>query len=181
MKSASLILALPTLGLAFPSFLGAENTDQILDNLREQKRTEAQAPKPEKRQGLVSSLLGDVGGLLGSVAASVDPSNKRPEPGYEFQAPGPNDSRGPCPGLNLLANYGYLPRDGYVNFGQVLSASLKAILTLSLNTPSLGLQLSLSSLINWSTSIISPPIMLNGMTSPRNPIPTSPKGLGSMC
>ncbi|KAF5361267.1 hypothetical protein D9758_010257 [Tetrapyrgos nigripes] len=31
---------------------------------------------------------------------------------HEFQAPGPNDARGPCPGLNTLANHGYLPRDG---------------------------------------------------------------------
>lgn len=26
----------------------------------------------------------------------------------EWVAPGPNDSRGPCPGLNTLANHGYL-------------------------------------------------------------------------
>ncbi|KAF5361316.1 hypothetical protein D9758_010258 [Tetrapyrgos nigripes] len=31
---------------------------------------------------------------------------------HGFQAPGPNDARGPCPGLNTLANHGYLPRDG---------------------------------------------------------------------
>ncbi|KAL4803342.1 Chloroperoxidase [Aspergillus unguis] len=30
----------------------------------------------------------------------------------EWKAPGPDDSRGPCPGLNTLANHGYLPRDG---------------------------------------------------------------------
>ncbi|KAL4891082.1 Chloroperoxidase [Aspergillus ambiguus] len=32
--------------------------------------------------------------------------------GHEFRAPGPFDSRSPCPGLNALANHGYLPRDG---------------------------------------------------------------------
>ncbi len=31
---------------------------------------------------------------------------------YRYQAPGPNDSRSPCPALNALANHGYLPRDG---------------------------------------------------------------------
>ncbi|KAG7088824.1 hypothetical protein E1B28_012780 [Marasmius oreades] len=31
---------------------------------------------------------------------------------HSWQAPGPNDSRGPCPGLNTLANHGFLPRDG---------------------------------------------------------------------
>ncbi|KAE8341947.1 hypothetical protein BDV24DRAFT_174081 [Aspergillus arachidicola] len=36
-----------------------------------------------------------------------------PDPGgHEFRAPGPFDSRSPCPGLNALANHGYLPRDG---------------------------------------------------------------------
>ncbi|KAJ7167707.1 Chloroperoxidase [Mycena filopes] len=30
----------------------------------------------------------------------------------EWAAPGPNDVRGPCVGLNTLANHGYLPRDG---------------------------------------------------------------------
>ena len=28
---------------------------------------------------------------------------------YAWQAPGPNDLRGPCPGLNALANHGYFP------------------------------------------------------------------------
>jgi len=33
--------------------------------------------------------------------------------GHEWQAPGPGDLRGPCPGLNALANHGFLPRNGY--------------------------------------------------------------------
>jgi hypothetical protein len=40
----------------------------------------------------------------GSIAEGVlNPNDKRPEPGFEFQAPKASDSRGPCPGLNLLA------------------------------------------------------------------------------
>lgn len=61
--------------------------------------------------------------MLGSVASSVDASDLRPQPGYTFEAPGPGDSRGPCPGLNLLANYGYLPRDGHVTFSEVVNAT----------------------------------------------------------
>ncbi|KAJ7057667.1 Peroxidase, family 2-domain-containing protein [Mycena amicta] len=30
----------------------------------------------------------------------------------KFIAPGPGDQRSPCPGLNTLANHGYLPRNG---------------------------------------------------------------------
>ena len=33
---------------------------------------------------------------------------------HKWIAPGPNDLRGPCPGLNALANHGYFPRSGIV-------------------------------------------------------------------
>ncbi|CAK3996732.1 Aromatic peroxygenase [Lecanosticta acicola] len=102
MKGFLSLLALPALATAFPSLKEAGNEKRLL------------------RQ--VGNLANDVQGLLGSIATSVDPENRRPEPGYHFREPRPNDSRGACPGLNLLANYGYLPRDGYVNFGQVVEA-----------------------------------------------------------
>lgn len=84
MKPSFPLLALPSLALAFP-----------------------RAAPEDKRQllGQVDNLLNDVSGLLGSVASSINPDNYRPEPGYDFKAPGPGDSRGPCPGLNLLANH----------------------------------------------------------------------------
>jgi len=102
MKYGSALLALPALTLALPGY----------------------NKEPEKRQLLtvVGNLLDDVEALVGSVASMIDPDNYRPEPGYDFIAPGPGDSRGPCPGLNLLANHGYLPRDGHVSFSQVLLA-----------------------------------------------------------
>lgn len=31
---------------------------------------------------------------------------------YKFVAPGPTDQRGPCPGLNALANHNYMPHNG---------------------------------------------------------------------
>lgn len=107
MKGSLSFVALPALAAALPSFKGAAGS--------------------EKRQfdEALGALAGDLTGLLGSVATSVNPDNLRPEPGYEFQEPGPNDSRGPCPGLNTLANHGYLPRDGHVSFGQVLEATAR--------------------------------------------------------
>lgn len=122
MKSAFIILALAGFSTAFPGMLGVESKRDMVEKLQDARNNEAL----DKRQGLIpnlGSLLNDVKGLLGSAASSIDPDNYRPEPGYEFKAPGPDDSRGPCPGLNLLANYGYLPRDGYVNFGQVVEAT----------------------------------------------------------
>ncbi|KAK3684323.1 Chloroperoxidase [Podospora appendiculata] len=51
------------------------------------------------------SLL--VGTWLFSLAAAL------PEPkGHEWHPPGRDDSRSPCPGLNAMANHGWLPRSG---------------------------------------------------------------------
>ncbi|KAK5987676.1 Chloroperoxidase-like protein [Cladobotryum mycophilum] len=44
---------------------------------------------------------------LAAVAVASPTINIKP-----WIAPGPNDSRGPCPMLNTLANHGYLPHDG---------------------------------------------------------------------
>ncbi|KAF5368724.1 hypothetical protein D9757_010423 [Collybiopsis confluens] len=44
--------------------------------------------------------------LAVAVKADVDWS------AHQWQKPGPDDSRGPCPGLNTLANHGFLPRNG---------------------------------------------------------------------
>ena len=92
---ASTLLALPAFALAYPG----------LDK-------ETAAADFEKRQlrGLITGLVESVSGYAGAIAAQVDQDNLRPEPGFEFQEPGPDDARGPGPGLNLLANYGYLPR-----------------------------------------------------------------------
>jgi hypothetical protein len=78
--------------------------------------------QPEERD-LISGIIGTVAGLLGSVAAGVNPSDKRPDAAHPFIAPGPTDQRGPCPALNVLANHGYLPRSGIVTAGQVIEAT----------------------------------------------------------
>jgi hypothetical protein len=110
MKVTVALFALPALTTAFPSMMGVSSRAELEDALREQIKREAAAEADP--QGLLDFLgntvkgLGDtVGGLLNSVGnALVVADNKRPEPGYIYQAPGPGDSRGPCPGLNLLAN-----------------------------------------------------------------------------
>ena len=42
---------------------------------------------------------------------------------YAWVAPGPNDLRGPCPGLNALANHGYFPHSGVVPLAVGASAT----------------------------------------------------------
>jgi hypothetical protein len=131
--TSGLLLALPALSSAFPSMIGgASSRTEIEDMLRAEIKREAEAEAAADPQLLnpVGNLLGALGGvvsgLLNSVGqAIVVKSNKRPEPGYTFKAPGPGDSRGPCPALNLLANYGYLPRNGYVSYGEILDATAR--------------------------------------------------------
>lgn len=50
-----------------------------------------------------------------------------PGSGHEWQAPGPNDLRGPCPGLNAFANHGFLPRNGYATITQFLDATSNVV------------------------------------------------------
>ena len=42
---------------------------------------------------------------------------------YAWVAPGPGDLRGPCPGLNALANHGYFPHNGVVPLATGASAT----------------------------------------------------------
>jgi hypothetical protein len=41
---------------------------------------------------------------------------------HVFKTPGQNDQRGPCPGLNALANHGYISRNGVTSFAEVVTA-----------------------------------------------------------
>lgn len=48
-----------------------------------------------------------------------------PAPGdtaHAFVAPGPNDIRGPCPGLNVAANHNFLSHDGITTFSELVDA-----------------------------------------------------------
>ncbi|KAH6882438.1 Chloroperoxidase [Alternaria rosae] len=55
--------------------------------------------------------------LLVDVKKPIDITGK-----HAFQAPKKNDQRGPCPGLNALANHGYISRDGVTSFVEVVAA-----------------------------------------------------------
>ncbi|GAA5869304.1 hypothetical protein JCM3774_004200 [Rhodotorula dairenensis] len=76
---------------------------------------------------IISGVTGALGNLVNGLAAggatNVDASNRFPDAAHPFQAPGSTDQRGVCPGLNALANHGYLPRNGIVTAKQVISAT----------------------------------------------------------
>ncbi|KAK2764604.1 hypothetical protein FQN54_009299 [Arachnomyces sp. PD_36] len=55
----------------------------------------------------------------GSIRAPIDITGE-----HAFQPPDfeNGDERGPCPGLNALANHGYIPHNGVVSFGHAIAA-----------------------------------------------------------
>ncbi|KAL1795540.1 hypothetical protein ACET3X_005764 [Alternaria dauci] len=72
--------------------------------------------------------------------------------GHEYVAPGPNDLRGPCPGLNALANHNFLPHNGYASVQQYIDATQRVVgmgPLLSIFLSVLGGALD-GDLLNWS-------------------------------
>ncbi|KAE8251370.1 hypothetical protein A4X13_0g4023 [Tilletia indica] len=46
-----------------------------------------------------------------------------PDSNHPYKAPTKSDKRGPCPGLNTLANHGYLPRSGIVHAHDIVEGT----------------------------------------------------------
>ncbi|KAJ7627233.1 Chloroperoxidase [Roridomyces roridus] len=60
-------------------------------------------------------------------AAPTDTGIKQvPDVDHPFIAPGPDDQRGPCPGMNTLANHGFIPRNGIATFEEITLAQVEA-------------------------------------------------------
>jgi hypothetical protein len=51
---------------------------------------------------------------------------------HKYIAPGPNDLRGPCPGINVLANHGYIPRNGISTITQMTTAANEGLCAFTL-------------------------------------------------
>ncbi|OJD33750.1 heme-thiolate peroxidase [Diplodia corticola] len=72
--------------------------------------------------GTVEAVVDSVLGLIPTDDA-VDGHKRFPEDDYPFKAPGDTDQRGPCPGLNTLANHGYIPRTGIATIGELIAGT----------------------------------------------------------
>jgi hypothetical protein len=55
--------------------------------------------------------------FLVDVSKPIDITGK-----HAFKAPRATDQRGPCPGLNALANHAYISRNGVTSFAEVVTA-----------------------------------------------------------
>jgi hypothetical protein len=102
MKSTSIIcLTLSGLASAYPDIL--QHLEEAGASARREKRQTPYSTPPFDAQ-----------------AQYVDTTGP-----YSFVAPGPNDQRGPCPGLNALANHGYLPHNGIATIPQFVESTVK--------------------------------------------------------
>ncbi|KAJ8092777.1 hypothetical protein PM082_023605 [Marasmius tenuissimus] len=64
--------------------------------------------------------------VAGVLPRGADPHELVDWSQHQFQAPTETDARGPCPGLNTLANHGFLPHDGKnITIKMVLKAGLE--------------------------------------------------------
>ncbi len=65
--------------------------------------------------------LGAKNGLPGTGVGGIKVPADR-DTAHAFEAPGPNDIRGPCPGLNAAANHHFLSHDGITSFNELVDA-----------------------------------------------------------
>ena len=112
-RSVPALVALSTLAQAFPPEMVARmandpeikaRADAIL-----QARSNENGDAPALPETFSESQLVDVTGE------------------HAWQAPGPNDARGPCPGLNAFANHGYLPHNGYGTISDFIDANTNVV------------------------------------------------------
>ena len=102
MRSTSIVcLAFSGLASAYPN---------ILQHLEEAGATASR----EKRQTPLSIPPFD------AASQYVDTTGQ-----YAFKAPSSTDQRGPCPGLNAMANHGYLPHNGIATIDQFIESTGK--------------------------------------------------------
>ena len=96
--SAFFLLGLVRIAVAIPSYAS-------LAGLSEREIADFQ-----KKEGLEIAVLDFVKLYPPPPTPLADDSLKLVnDPAHPFIAPGPNDQRGPCPGLNTLANHGVCP------------------------------------------------------------------------
>ncbi|KAF2030518.1 Cloroperoxidase [Setomelanomma holmii] len=118
----SLLMGFAPLASAFPAAMleAAASDPGIL------KRAEEIAKLLEKRQAGADAATA-IFEPANTFNAQAQYINVTKGSGHEYVAPGPNDLRGPCPGLNAFANHNFLPHDGYASVTQYIDATTKVV------------------------------------------------------
>ncbi|CEN59243.1 hypothetical protein ASPCAL01695 [Aspergillus calidoustus] len=117
MKAWTLILGLAACAASFPS---ADNLHHM--GMHNHRKIDKRCPMAEMQaefQRQIKEKQHDKRFLFDTMDKPIDITGE-----HSFQPPDfeNGDQRGPCPGLNALANHGYIPRSGIAPFGQVITA-----------------------------------------------------------
>ncbi|KAF2127317.1 Cloroperoxidase [Dothidotthia symphoricarpi CBS 119687] len=126
MHSLSLLLLSASGTLAYPWVAGQPGVKSSLFKDAQPQKRQANCPFNANHQPAApyTSQYPYLGAKNGSAGTGVG-GIKVPADGdtaHAFVAPGANDIRGPCPGLNAAANHNFLAHDGVVTFNELVDA-----------------------------------------------------------
>ncbi|KAM0702300.1 hypothetical protein Q7P35_011210 [Cladosporium inversicolor] len=125
MKSAislAIIGALARYVSAFPAaMMAAANQDPKI--MARTKEITAMIEARQAGAGAASKIFEPVP-IFNAKAQYVDVG---PGSGHEFVPPSGDDLRGPCPGLNAMANHNFLPHNGYATITQFIEATNQVV------------------------------------------------------
>lgn len=123
-EPAQLLWVLPLLPLVL-GFPGAENSHsgaqghRVLHKRCPHASGDSDATSEHDKRFLFDSMMSPIDGMVREFNSTVHDGNKLiiVTGVHRFQPPHlkGGDQRGPCPGLNALANHGYIPRNGVVS------------------------------------------------------------------
>nr|POE80889.1 aromatic peroxygenase [Quercus suber] len=118
--SSALLSAIVPMAAAFPM--------ELMEKFQNDPQMQARAANMmvDKRQAGADSATAVFEGIP-TFDAATQYVNVSKGSGHEWQAPGPKDLRGVCPGLNAFANHGFLPRNGYATVAQFIDATTKVV------------------------------------------------------
>ena len=116
------LLAIPmTAVVAFPAIMYEAAAKAAESQMKEKRCPYAESQAKEKRACPFSDIQKRVNGIapgFDAAAQHIDTSGA-----HAFVPPSDTDLRGPCPGLNALANHNYLPHDGWASITQFIEAT----------------------------------------------------------
>lgn len=111
------VLIIPIVGIvAFPAIM-LEAAAKAAEGGAKEKRC------PYAEMNDKSKRVNGVGAGFDPAAQLIDVSGA-----HAFVPPSSTDLRGPCPGLNALANHNYLPHDGWASITQFVEQTNKGSL-----------------------------------------------------
>lgn len=123
------LLAVPMTGVvAFPAIMYEAAAKAAESQTKEKRCPYADAQVKEER-GCPFAETNDKAKRVNGIAPGFNAAAQHIDTtgAHAFVPPSATDLRGPCPGLNALANHNYLPHDGWASITQFVKATNSGI------------------------------------------------------